>query len=101
MIKSYRKVEDHFSYTSKCRGATHSICNFKLSIPKEICIIFHNGWNYGYHFIKRNLTKEFQEKFNCQGENTEKSKTFLVSIQKKLKGLLNREKKLQKPYLTN
>ena len=27
------------------REVTHSICNLKYSIPKEITIIFHNGSN--------------------------------------------------------
>ena len=35
-------------------------------------MIFHNESNYDYHFIIKNLAKEFQRKFNGTGRNTEK-----------------------------
>ena len=31
-------------------GATHSIYNLKYSVHKDIPIVFHNGYNYDYHF---------------------------------------------------
>ena len=31
--KEYRKVRDHCHYTEKYRGAAHSICNLKNSVP--------------------------------------------------------------------
>ena len=37
------KVKDHCHYTSKYRGAVHSICNLRYKTPKEILVIFHNG----------------------------------------------------------
>ena len=37
-IKKYFKVRDH--YTGEYRGAAHSICNLKYSVPKEIPIAF-------------------------------------------------------------
>ena len=43
--KNYRKVRDHFHYTSKYRGATHSICNLKFNMPNEISVAFHRGSN--------------------------------------------------------
>ena len=33
--KKYRKVRDHCHYTRKYRGAAHSICNLKYSLPKK------------------------------------------------------------------
>ena len=41
--KKYCKVRDHCQYTDDCRGALHSICYLKYSVPKEITIIFHSG----------------------------------------------------------
>ena len=71
------------------------ICNLKYSIPKEIPVVFHNGSNYDSHFIIKELAKDFEEKFNCLGENTGKCKTFPFSITKEI---VNTEKKLQKLY---
>ena len=44
--KKYCKVRDRCHYTDKCADFTHSICNLKFSVPKEIPIVFHNGSNY-------------------------------------------------------
>ena len=33
--KKYRKVRDHCHYTCEYRGAMHSICNLKYSVPKK------------------------------------------------------------------
>ena len=68
--KNYRKVKDHCHYTCKYRGAAHSICNLKYNIPKEIPMVFHNRSNYDYHFIIKELAREFEGEFNCLGENT-------------------------------
>ena len=83
--KKYHRVRDHCYCTGKYRGATHSICNLKYSIPKEILVVFRNGSNYVYHFIIKELKKEFEGEFNCLGENTEKYKTFSVPITKEVK----------------
>ena len=40
--KKYCKVRDHCHYTMEFRGATHSICNWKYSVPKKIPIVFDN-----------------------------------------------------------
>ena len=72
MIKNYCRVEDHCHYTGKHRGAAHSICNLKYSIPKDMPVVFHNGSNYDYHFIIKMLAKEFEGEFNCLGGDTEK-----------------------------
>ena len=58
--KTIFKVQDHCRhYTGEYIGATHSICNLKYSIPKDNPIGFHNGSNYDYHFIIKELAKEF------------------------------------------
>ena len=81
--KNY-KVRDHCHYTSKYRGAAHNICNLRYKVPKEIPIVFHNGSIYDYHFIIKELVKEFEGNFECLGENTEKYITFSVPIKKKI-----------------
>ena len=57
--KKDRKVRDHCHYAGEYRGAVHSKCNLKYSVPKKIPIVFHakkipvvfhNGFNYDYHF---------------------------------------------------
>ena len=46
-------------------------------------IISHNGSNYDYHFIIKEIEKEFKgQDFNCSGENTEKYTTFSVPLKK-------------------
>ena len=77
------KVRDHCHYTGKYRGAAHNICNLS-KIPKDIPIIFHKGSTYDYHFIIRELVKEFEGNFECLGENTENDITFSVPIKKRI-----------------
>ena len=80
--KKYNKVRDHCHYTGKYRGAAHNNCNLRYKIPKEIPAVFHNGSTYGYHFIIKQLAREFKDNFECIGENTEKYITFSVPIKK-------------------
>ena len=44
--------------------------NYKIS--KNILVVFHNGSTCYYHFIIKELAKEFEGQFECLGENTEK-----------------------------
>ena len=46
--------------------------------------MFHNGSIYDYHFIIKELVKEFEGNFECLGKNTEKYITFSVPIKKKI-----------------
>ena len=78
--KKYGKVRDHCHFTGKYRGAAHSICNLKF----KVTVVFHNGSNYDYHFIIKELANEFERKFECLGENIEKRKTFSVPIKKEV-----------------
>ena len=82
--KKHHKVRDHCHYTGKYRGATHNICNLRYKVPKEIPVVFHNGSTYDYHFIIKELVKEFEGNFDCLGENTEKYITFSVPLKKKI-----------------
>ena len=65
--KKYRKVRDHCHYTRQYRGAAHSTCNLKYSVPKKIPIVFHNGSNYDYYFIIKELGEEFKKQFTRLG----------------------------------
>ena len=80
--KEYRKERDHCHFTGKYRGAVHSICNVIYKDPKNIPLNFHNGSNHEYHFIIRELAKEFEEKLKCLVGSTEKYIPFSVPIKK-------------------
>ena len=82
--KKQQKVRDHCHYTGKHRGAAHNICNLRYKVPKEILVVFHNGLTYYYHFIIKELVKEFEGNFECLGKNTEKYITFSVPLKKKI-----------------
>ena len=60
-IKKDWKVRDHFHYTGEYRGALHYICNLKYSVPEGIHIVFHNGSNYDYHFIIKEIAEELKK----------------------------------------
>ena len=83
--KKHHKVRDHCHYTEKYRRAAHNICHLRYRIPKEILIVFHNGSTYDYHFIIKELVKEFDGNFECLGENTETYITFSVPLKKEIK----------------
>ena len=82
--KKYCKVRDHYHYTGEYRVVVHSICKLKYSVPEKIHIVFHNGSNYDYHFIIKELPEEFNKQFTCLGENTEKYLTFTVPIKEEV-----------------
>ena len=56
----------------------------KFDVPNEIPVVFHNGSNYDYHFITKELANECEEKFECLGENKETHKTFSISMKKEI-----------------
>ena len=82
--KKHHKVRDHSHYPGKYRGAAHNICNLRYKISKEVPVVFHNGSTYDYHFIIKELVKEFDGNFECLGENTEKYIIFSAPIKKKI-----------------
>ena len=77
-----RKVRDHCHYTGKYRRAAHSVRNLRYKISKEIPVVFPNGSTYDYHFIIKQLAREFKGYFHSLAENTEKYITFSVPIKK-------------------
>ena len=52
-------------------------------MPKKICIRFHSGSNYDFHFIIKEL-EEFKKQFTCLGENREKYISFTVPVEKEV-----------------
>ena len=84
IIKKYHKLRHHCHYTGKYRGVAHDICSLRYETPKQIPVVFDNGSTYDYHFIIKELAKEFKSQFECLGESTENNKTILVPIKKEL-----------------
>ena len=80
----YLKVRDRCHYTVKFRGAAHSTYNLRYAVPKKIPIIIHNRSTYVDHFITKQLPEEFEGKFKCLGENTEKYITYSLPIKKEV-----------------
>ena len=48
-------------------------------------MIFHKGSKCDYHFMLKELAKEFEGQFNYLGENTKKYTTFSVPLTKEVK----------------
>ena len=81
-FKKLQKVRGHCHYTGKYRGAPHSNSNLKYGTTKKIPVVFHDGSIYDYHFIIKQLVREFKYYLEFLGENTEKYITFSVPIKK-------------------
>ena len=79
-MSSWYNVIIHGEY----RGAAHSIFSLKYSVLKKIPLVFHNGSNYDYHFIIKELADEFRKQFTCLGENAAKYIAFTVQIEKEV-----------------
>ena len=94
--KKHHKVRDPCHYMGKYRGVAHNICNLRYKVPIEIPVVFHNGSTYDYHFIIKELVKEFEGNFDCLGENTEKYITFLVPLKIKIEN-----KNLEMKFIDN
>ena len=78
MFVNDRKGRDHCHFTVTYRGAAHSKCNLRFNMANEISVAFYNGSNYNYHFIIKELAKQFEGESKCLGENTEKYKAFSI-----------------------
>ena len=78
-FKIYHKVRDHCHYTRKFSGPARNSCNLRYKTPKEIPIVFINGFTYDYHFIIKQLAKEFDSQLECFRENTQKHIYYFFS----------------------
>ena len=87
--EKYHKIRYPCHHKREYRGAAHSICNLKYSMPKTIPIAFHNEPNYDYHFIINEFAEEFKVQFICLGENTEKYIIFTVPAEKEVTRINN------------
>ena len=56
----------------------------KFNAHYEIPVDSHDGSNYDYHFIIKELVKQFHGEFECLEKNTEKCKTISVPIKKEV-----------------
>ena len=83
--KNYRKFRDHCHYIGSYRAVAQSICNLRFNEPNKIPAFFHNGSNYDYHFIIKELGNKSEGQFECVRENTENCKTFFLPIEKEEK----------------
>ena len=54
-------------------------------MQREIPVVLHNGSNYDYHLIIKELAEKFKGNIDCLGENTEKYITFSVPLKKEIK----------------
>ena len=57
----------------------------KFNVSNEIPVVFHNGSNYDYDFIIKELANEFEGQFKCLGENKKQCKTYSFPIKKVIK----------------
>ena len=68
----------------------------KYSVSKKSYIGFHNGSNYDYHFIIKELAGELEKQFNFLGENIKKYITFTVLIQREVTNIDKNEVEITK-----
>ena len=80
ILKKLSKTINYHKY----RAAPCSICKLKFNVSNEIPEVFHNGSDYNYHFIIKEIANWFAGKFECLGENTEKPKDFSIPIEKEI-----------------
>ena len=66
-------------------------------MPKKISIAFHNGLNFDYHFLIKELAEEFKKQFTClRGKHWKIYITFTIPIEKEVTKIDKNGKKIQK-----
>ena len=73
IIKSIIKSDIIRTSQENIEKATHSICNLRYKISKEFSVAFHDVSTYDYHFIIKELAKEFEGQSECLGQKTQKN----------------------------
>ena len=63
LSENYRRVIHHFLCKRNRRGAIHSTCDLRFNAPNEIPVVLHNGSNYDYDFIIKELASESEQQF--------------------------------------
>ena len=101
-IKKYHTVRNQWYHTEEYRGAAHNICNLKHSVLKKISITFHNGSNYGYHFVIKELAEEFRKiTYLFRRKHGKKNRTFTVPIKKEVARISENGKEIIKNVSCN
>ena len=70
-------------------------------MPKKIPIVFHNGSDYDYQFIMKDLAEKIKKQFTYLGENTKKYITVIVPIEKEFTRIDKNGEEITKIYLTS
>ena len=78
--QNYKKGRDHCHCTGIYRCAAHSLCNLRYQEQRDIPVMIHNGSNYDFHLLIKDLAKELKSNIYCLGENTEKYISFSLPI---------------------
>ena len=66
-------------YRNFKKGTAHSICKFKYTTQRDTPVVIHNGSNYDFHLIIKELAEEFREEIHCIHEDREKYKSFSIT----------------------
>ena len=82
--KKYCNVRDHCFHTGEYRVTAHSLCNLKYSVPEKLPIVFHNGSNYYYHLIIKELGEEFKNKWLVQEKTLKNTHNLYFPIEREI-----------------
>ena len=89
LAKEQQESCENCHYTGEFIGATHSICNLKYSVPKNIPADFHKGSNYDYLFIIKELAEYFENYLLVQQKTLKNTQPVLFQQKKKLQEFIN------------
>ena len=78
--KNFKKLKFNDHYTGIYRGAAHSLCSFRYSTQRDIPALIHNGSNYDFHLIIKELAEEFKNEMHCIPADKENYKAFSIPI---------------------